>query len=450
MTTKQNSGATPVNVATSVAYEPFGSVSGLTFGNSLGLTLTYDQDYQLTGIGTASGTTTIQSLTNGFDPFGNITSITDAVTSGRSQTVTYDDLNRIHTASGIYGAQTYAYDGVGNRQSLAVAATTSYAYSPSANQISGITNSATPPATGSGTYLFNAFNQRVQKTAGSTATQFIYDEAGHLFEEANGSGTVQKEYIWLDDLPVAMVDDTGSSPVLYFIHSDQIGTPQKITDSSMNIVWDGVFDPFGNPVSSSLALTNLRFPGQYFDNEAALNQNWNRDYDPTTGRYIQSDPIGVFMGTGTYVYVLNNPIKGFDPFGLWQLTFSGGDGFGGSISFGHNSGQWNISGHFGAGEGASFRFVPSDLGCRQKGVTTGFQAEREWHLGGRGGGVGFSTEGNKLKVSGSYNLPFGSVGVETGGPPNRPGQPSVNQTNVDYGIGGGSSAFFGWGGTVTW
>lgn len=99
VTTKQNSGATAVNVATSVAYEPFGSVSGLTFGNSLGLTLTYDQDYQLTGIGTASGTTTVQSLTNGFDPSGNITGITDAVTSGRSQTVTYDDLNRIHTAS---------------------------------------------------------------------------------------------------------------------------------------------------------------------------------------------------------------------------------------------------------------------------------------------------------------------------------------------------------------
>ena len=59
VTTKQNSGATVVDVATSVAYEPFGSVSGLTFGNSLGLTLAYDQDHQLTGIGTASGTTTI-------------------------------------------------------------------------------------------------------------------------------------------------------------------------------------------------------------------------------------------------------------------------------------------------------------------------------------------------------------------------------------------------------
>ena len=240
------------------------------------------------------------------------------MTSGRSQTVTYDDLNRIHTASEIYIAQTYAYDGVGNRQSLAVGGTTtSYTYSPSANQISGITYSASPPATGSGAYLFNAFNQRVQKTVSSATIQFIYDEAGRLLEEANGSGTVQKEYIWLDDMPIAMVDSTGSSPILYFIHTDQIGTPQKITDGSMNIVWDGVFDPFGNSAGgSSLSLTNLRFPGQYFDNETALNQSWNRDYDPTTGRYIQSDTWGLAGGINTYAYVSDDPLTFYDPDGL--------------------------------------------------------------------------------------------------------------------------------------
>lgn len=114
-----------------------------------------------------------------------------------------------------------------------------------------------------------------------------------------------------------MVDSTGSSPILYFIHTDQIGTPQKITDGSMNIVWDGVFDPFGNSAGgSSLSLTNLRFPGQYFDAETALNQNWNRDYDPTTGRYIQSDPIGLYGGVNTYAYVGNDPLRIIDPWAL--------------------------------------------------------------------------------------------------------------------------------------
>ncbi len=318
ISTKQNSGASPVTVAGSISYKPFGPVAGMTFGNGVALSQSFDQDYQLTGIGAANGGSTIQNLTNGFDPAGNITSITDGVTSGRSQTISYDNLNRIHTASGIYGVQTYGYDGVGNRSSLAVGGTTSgYTYASAANQITAITNPVAPPVPATGSYLTNAFRQRVQKVVGATTTQFVHDEAGHLIAESDASGTVQREYLWLDDMPVAMVDSTGVSPVLYYIHTDQLGTPQKITDGSMNVVWDGVFDPFGNPTTgASLSLTNLRFPGQYADGESGLSQNWHRDYDPATGRYIQSDPIGLSSGINTYTYVQGNPLRYPDETGL--------------------------------------------------------------------------------------------------------------------------------------
>ena len=185
-----------------------------------------------------------------------------------------------------------------------------------------------------GTYLYNAFEQRMQKVAGGVTTQFVFDRFGHLLEEANGSGTVQKEYIWLDDLPVAMVDATTNT--IYFVHTDQLGTPQKITDGSANVVWDGVYDPFGLAVSvSSLwgsptqwgsftwepttsVPTNLRFPGQYADAETALNQNWFRDYDPSIGRYTQSDPIGLWGKINTYNYASENPVEQFDPTGLFD------------------------------------------------------------------------------------------------------------------------------------
>ena len=320
ISTKQNSGATAVSVASGATYEPFGGVTGLTFGNGAVLTVTYDQDYQLTGIGTVAGLATIQNSTYGYDPAGNITAVTDSLTPARSQTLTYDNLNRLYTASGAYGSQSYAYDGVGNRTSRVLGATTeTYTMASTANQIASISTTITPFVPTAATYLSNGFQQRVQKSVGGTTTQFVYDQAGHLLEEADGSGTVQKEYIWLDDMPVALVDDTGASPVLYFIHADQINTPQKLTDGTGAIVWDGVFDPFGNTVSTTGSVTmNMRFPGQYFDAESDLHQNWFRNYDPNTGRYVQSDPLGLLGGINTYEYVDENPLIYSDPSGLFS------------------------------------------------------------------------------------------------------------------------------------
>jgi RHS repeat-associated protein len=243
--------------------------------------------------------------------------------------------NRIGTITTGSNVRTFGYLASGQVSSDVRDASHSYSFTANDN---GRNASAALNSTTAGTYVYNAFEQRVQKTAGGVTTQFVYDRSGHLLEEANASGATQKEYIWLDDMPVAVVDDTGASPVLYFIHADQLGTPQKITDGSMNIVWDGVFDPFGNPVSGgsgsatwgsaqwgsfnwgatgpNLSLTNLRFPGQYFDSETVLNQNWNRDYDPSVGRYIQSDPAGLDGGTNTYSYVDGSVLTDTDPLGL--------------------------------------------------------------------------------------------------------------------------------------
>ena len=375
--TQQNSGAAAVSIAAGATYKPFGPLSGFTFGNSLVASFTFDQDYQLTDIGAANGTTTVQNLTNGYDPSGNITSITDHLTSSRSQTVTYDNLNRLATASGAYGSQSYSYDGVGNRLSRSVnGLTDAYAYSSTSNRLGSVTTTGgnvrsfiyeasgqltqdardgshayTFTVNGNGrnagaslngavvgTYLYNAFGQRVQKVAGGITTQLVFDSLGHLLAEADGSGAVLRDYIWFDNVPVAMVDDTGSSPAIYYIHTDQLGTPRKMTDGSASVAWDNLSDPFGNSIATHgtnwgaanwgsfnwamtlLSLSNIRFPGQYFDGEAGLNQNWNRDYDPTTGRYIQPDPIGLQGGINTYAYAAGNPVQNADAVGL-QAAF---------------------------------------------------------------------------------------------------------------------------------
>lgn len=63
-------------------------------------------------------------------------------------------------------------------------------------------------------------------------------------------------------------------------------------------------------------MINLRFPGQYYDQESGLHYNWNRYYSPRMGRYISSDPIGIEGGLNTYTYALSNPVKYTDPLGL--------------------------------------------------------------------------------------------------------------------------------------
>jgi RHS repeat-associated protein len=74
---------------------------------------------------------------------------------------------------------------------------------------------------------------------------------------------------------------------------------------------------------------NLRFPGQVFDGQAGLHQNGFRDYDPATGRYVESDPIGLNGGINTYTYVDGKPTSEVDPLGLM--------GFGGGGSASHPS-----------------------------------------------------------------------------------------------------------------
>jgi RHS repeat-associated protein len=117
----------------------------------------------------------------------------------------------------------------------------------------------------------------------------------------------------------------------YYIHTDQLDTPRMITDTAGNVVWrwDNT-DPFGNnaanenPAGQGQFSFPLRFAGQYYDRETNLHYNINRDYDPSIGRYVQSDPIGLDGGINTYAYVGGNPISRVDPLGLYDLNFATG------------------------------------------------------------------------------------------------------------------------------
>jgi RHS repeat-associated protein len=176
-------------------------------------------------------------------------------------------------------------------------------------------------------YAYNALGQRLKKASPSSVRLFAYDEAGRLLGEYDAAGKLVQEIVWLDDIPVASLRlpaGASSGPAeVFYIHADHLNTPRRISRPSDNqVMWQWQGEAFGhslpdeNPQGAGAFANNLRMPGQYFDAETGLFYNYFRDYDPSVGRYVQSDPIGLAGGVNTYGYVGGNPISKVDPRGL--------------------------------------------------------------------------------------------------------------------------------------
>jgi RHS repeat-associated protein len=181
----------------------------------------------------------------------------------------------------------------------------------------------------------------------------LFDESGRLLEKcAQTSGcelayAVHQQYIWLDDIPVAAVlgsvyvDSEGyisyGHPEELLIHTDHLNTPRRLTPLqgvANQVRWRWDSDPFGvgfangnaeNDPSREPYYFDLRFPGQLWDDETWRHYNYFRDYDPYTGRYQQSDPIGLAGGINTYGYVDGDPVGSTDNDGLNRRR-GGGNG----------------------------------------------------------------------------------------------------------------------------
>jgi RHS repeat-associated protein len=125
------------------------------------------------------------------------------------------------------------------------------------------------------------------------------------------SGALIREYVWNGWDPVAVIE----GGVISFVRADHIGRPVFATNSAGVKVWSATYLPFGGVHVSTGNLPANRFPGQWFQSESGLHQNWMRDYDPTTGRYLQADPLGLVAGMNVYGYAHQSPMRFIDPDG---------------------------------------------------------------------------------------------------------------------------------------
>jgi RHS repeat-associated protein len=339
-------------VLSNVLYEPFGATRGWTWGNGTYAVRTRDTDGRITQIDSGG------LRTYAYDDASRITGITDTVTPANSWTYGYDTLDRL--VSGVSSGTTrgWTYDPHGNRLTETGTAPATYVVSSTSNRVSSISGSlprsygydAAGNTTGyasagftynnrgrmlsasfggnTATYVYNALGQRIKRLAASVSTLYMYDESGHLLGEYDGAGNLVQETVWLGDIPVATLRPNGSTVDVYYVHTDHLNTPRLVTQPSNNAVrWSWNSDPFGtnapneNPAALGVFKYNLRFPGQQYDGIAGLSYNYFRDYDAATGRYVESDPIGLSGGLNTYAYVRENPVGIVDSNGLqgWSL-----------------------------------------------------------------------------------------------------------------------------------
>jgi YD repeat-containing protein len=230
-TTKNSQSQTVVQ---NVTYHPFGGVKGYTLGNGRVYSRGVDLDGRI-----QSYTLGTKTYNIGYDAASRIEFISDAdfPEPANRNNYSYDQVDRLISAQIPGTNYSYAYDAVGNRKTrTAGAGTDTYAYSTTSNRITGITGSSparsfvfdpngSTTADGNNTYVYdvrgrmtqatsslgltnyqvNALGQRIRKTNSLGDILFHYDSRGRLIAESDPGGPLKREYIYLGDIPVGVV-----------------------------------------------------------------------------------------------------------------------------------------------------------------------------------------------------------------------------------------------------
>ncbi|MEW5249961.1 RHS repeat domain-containing protein [Microbulbifer sp. 2201CG32-9] len=259
----------------------------------------------------------------GYDGVGNRTDYAAGEVAGTefistsSEVLEYNDHNQLTGITGDDPASFQYNDNGHTTQKVQGGVTWDYRYNHEERLIAVDKNTQTV-----GKYQYNPYGQRIRKQADS-ATYFLYNEEG-MAAEYDAGGNLIKEYHFKPGMPwmTEPLFQRVASGEVYYYQNDHLGTPQRMVDKSGAVVWEARYEAFGKAkVLVGVVGNDLRFPGQYFDGESGLHHNYMRDYDSSGGRYLQSDPIGLYGGVNFYLYAHSDPISFSDPSGeaFWFL-----------------------------------------------------------------------------------------------------------------------------------
>ncbi|CAM0997365.1 Type IV secretion protein Rhs [Rhodanobacter sp. Root179] len=307
--------------------------------------------------------------TESFDLDAASNRVLDSVVQG---TWVYDDANRLLSR----GSVSYEYDAAGNQIKKTDSAlaeplrTTSYAYD-GYNRLVEVRDGADQVVS---RYAYDPFGYRLSKevtttgeaNSGAVVGKRLFMQAREgLLAEVGSDGTVLQSYGWQPGQPYS------TSPLFlekrgayFYYQNDPLGLPRQLTDKAGSVVWEATkVSAFGKVVvaTGSGLEQPWRFPGQYFDEEIALNYNLNRYFDSMSGRYTTGDPSGLVGGLNFYIYANADPANLIDPYGLWTSRPDTGSwimdhtfGYIYQLRDGASFSQNTVNFWAGLGDGASF------------------------------------------------------------------------------------------------
>ncbi len=314
MSTVSNAGKSS-NYAVFSGYNALGQVGNIAFLNGANTTLTYEQaTNRLHEMKTATQATgTVQDYVYGYDNNGNILSIADNVDPTQNQAFSYDWLNRLSTARGEYGSQSYNLSGA-----------------PDATGNIDNPDTAKPDYNQQQTLVFDYDNRLESISNGGAATTFVYDYTGARVKKMSGASMttyVSKLYdidsvngiskhIFAGGRRIASI----ISGTIYYYHPDHLGSLRIATTATGNQAQSLTYYPYGD-VRTNTGIVDLpyKFTGQELDSQTGLYYFGARYYDSAQGRFLSPDTVVQSPGNpqtlNRYAYAGNNPLAFVDPTG---------------------------------------------------------------------------------------------------------------------------------------
>lgn len=329
-------------MATTYIYDSLNDPKYIQYPNGAAATITYvSTNHRLQSLKNINiQNENLSSFYYSYDNVGNATTITSL---NGPATYSYDNLYQLKNAEypGDQGAVSYVYDGVGNRTNLYLNGVNqaTYGYDAGDEMTSGPNGSYSYDgvgnmvnAGGSNAYQWDALNQlvkvnntnvgpvtyvyegsghRVQKISSKGTTNYFYD-ANSVIVETDINGNVLKSY----NPGISFKDQQGNK--FFYLHNGK-GDVSGLMDAKQELISNYTYDAFGKTYGDIKDANNYRYVGLsdvFSDDDIGLQYMWHRWYDPSTGRFISRDPLGIKGGLNLYKYAQNNPINCNDISGL--------------------------------------------------------------------------------------------------------------------------------------